>query len=250
MQYGHIRSEKLLRRLIDIQQALLQRRELPDVMAENASFLLKFSGADYIGVAFIQPNRLYELNCGMGNDFGLLEELKTSQIETMKIFEYLRNLERHVVIVEDGKLCRFFHFEQVDCKRIERLMRERKLLLSPLKMLQHEEWVGVVVMLLPQEIDEANALEVGSLLDMVIAPFYDKETGVFSQACIHESHRFLELSPREREVARLLLRGKHPNEIAQKLTLSINTIKSHIRKIYQTYDISNHTAFINRFLKR
>lgn len=57
-----------------------------------------------------------------------------------------------------------------------------------------------------------------------------------------------ELSPRECEVAQLLLRGHSPRSVAEQLALSIDTIRNHRRNIYRKLDISSHSELFGRFL--
>jgi DNA-binding NarL/FixJ family response regulator len=57
--------------------------------------------------------------------------------------------------------------------------------------------------------------------------------------------RFL-LSPREREVLRLLCDGLSNRQIADALFLSIATVKVHLRHIYEKLGVSNRTQAILR----
>ena len=250
MQFHNIHSEALLRKLIELQQGLLERKILPKLLQDSSEFFLSFAKAEYIGVSFIKPEAFYEMECRMGDDRGLFELFRNSRISAVEVFRYVRALDRHELVINDGRLCRFFRLHSSECAKVDEVMRDQKLLLRPLKRLSDEQWVGVAVVLMSVDALPEPALEVCELLDMVVAPFFDIESGLFAEHCIHESSRFGKLSPREREIARFLLHGLSQKEISQALSLSINTVKSHIKKIYQKYGISNHLEFINRFLKR
>jgi DNA-binding CsgD family transcriptional regulator len=49
------------------------------------------------------------------------------------------------------------------------------------------------------------------------------------------------LSKREKEVLKLILKGKHNQEIANKLYISINTVKKHLSHIYNKTEVHNRT---------
>ena len=51
--------------------------------------------------------------------------------------------------------------------------------------------------------------------------------------------QFQQLSPREREVAKLLARGLSTKEIAKELTISSKTVDNHRIKIFQKLQLDN-----------
>ena len=58
------------------------------------------------------------------------------------------------------------------------------------------------------------------------------------------------LTPREREVAALVLAGRRNAEIAERLHLSLKTIESHTRNIYAKLGVSSRVEFIARLSQR
>jgi DNA-binding CsgD family transcriptional regulator len=57
----------------------------------------------------------------------------------------------------------------------------------------------------------------------------------------------LGLSPREKEVAILLLQGRSAKEIAQSLEITISTANFHIKNLYRKLKISNRSELFARF---
>jgi DNA-binding NarL/FixJ family response regulator len=64
-----------------------------------------------------------------------------------------------------------------------------------------------------------------------------------------ESDEMNLLSPKENEVLSLLAKGFLYKEIGEKLTISVNTVKQHIHKIYQKLHVSNRTEAINKIYR-
>lgn len=58
------------------------------------------------------------------------------------------------------------------------------------------------------------------------------------------------LSKAQFEVFELLIELKKPQEIADKLNKSINTIQTHIKDIYAFFDVHNYTEFLREIRKR
>jgi len=55
------------------------------------------------------------------------------------------------------------------------------------------------------------------------------------------------LSKREREVLQLLAQGLQYKEIAERLALSLETVKKHMRNIYQKLHVQNKVEAVNKF---
>ena len=63
------------------------------------------------------------------------------------------------------------------------------------------------------------------------------------------SHRVMgnpTLTPREFEVLRLLARGRSYGQIALQLGLSINTVATHVKKLYLKLDVHTAAAAVMR----
>ena len=64
------------------------------------------------------------------------------------------------------------------------------------------------------------------------------------------SEELSQLSKREEEVLSLLARGYLYKEIADKLFISIQTVRAHIRKIYEKLQVNTRTEATLRYLKK
>lgn len=58
------------------------------------------------------------------------------------------------------------------------------------------------------------------------------------------------LSPRERDIYILLAKGKSIAEIADTLELSVNTVKTHIKRIYFKYGMHKQVDLMMQALKQ
>ena len=249
MEYQNIHSEELLKKLIDIQYRLLSRQELPTIMGEEAFFFLQYANADYIAVSFFQKEKIDEMECKLGDDHGLLTLLKKLQIKSSIIYTYNKSIEKPFKLMSKDDFCHLFQFGDDNCSKVKKMLTKKYILLYPIYHGQDHN-IGFIFMILNTSEELDKSIEICNFLEIIIAPFYDIETGTFSQLCIHENHRFENLSQREREIAELLLHGLTYDEIKERTGLSINTVKTHIKHIYQKYNISNRNDFYNHFLVR
>ena len=74
----------------------------------------------------------------------------------------------------------------------------------------------------------------------VIASFQKKDS-------IDDAH---ELTPKEKEVLKMLAKGLRYKEIADELDVSIETIRSHARKIYEKLQVQSRTEALNKVYGR
>jgi DNA-binding NarL/FixJ family response regulator len=58
----------------------------------------------------------------------------------------------------------------------------------------------------------------------------------------------LELSPREQEILTLLARGLRYKEVADQLGIALDTVRSHIRRIYEKLHVTSRTEAVVKFL--
>lgn len=58
----------------------------------------------------------------------------------------------------------------------------------------------------------------------------------------------LNLTPRESQVAELIARGLSNREIAYELEISVETVKTHVGRIYAQLDVHNHVELTRLLL--
>lgn len=56
----------------------------------------------------------------------------------------------------------------------------------------------------------------------------------------------IQLSAREKQIIRLVMRGLRNKQVAHELSISENTVESHLRRIYQKLSVQNRTSLMNR----
>ena len=99
----------------------------------------------------------------------------------------------------------------------------------------------------PDKITEAlrDLYRGGSPMSSIIAR---KIIGTFSSESEKNSN-YNNLSKREKEILSLLAKGYRYKEIADQLSISIETVRTHIRNIYEKLHVQSRTEAINKVFK-
>lgn len=71
-----------------------------------------------------------------------------------------------------------------------------------------------------------------------------------SEPPINELLRGRSLTNREREIALALIDGAGTEQIGEKLDITENTLKTHLRNVFSKSGVTSRTEFLTRFLRR
>jgi DNA-binding NarL/FixJ family response regulator len=78
---------------------------------------------------------------------------------------------------------------------------------------------------------------------------YNRMNEKQQETIIRQTKMINPLTEREQEVLQLILSGKSNKEIAANLSISENTVKTHVRNIFSKYDISSRAELISTLLR-
>ena len=86
-------------------------------------------------------------------------------------------------------------------------------------------------------LEDVAATQQRPVHDFIIAALYAAVQTNHAQAAY--DHLWSELTPREQQVAALVCLGFTNHEIAQHLTISVNTVRSHVRSVLDTFQTAS-----------
>lgn len=80
-----------------------------------------------------------------------------------------------------------------------------------------------------------------------IAEYNEAYYEIACEEAVENNHSMYELTERENEVMKLICSGQTQNDIAERLHLSINTVRYHLKNIYGKLDVNNKTLAIEKY---
>ena len=82
-----------------------------------------------------------------------------------------------------------------------------------------------------------------------MSPFIARKVINYMQDDVTEKAMLLNLTKREQEILSNLALGFQYKEVAEQLSVSLETIKKHVQNIYKKLHVQNRTEAINKFNK-
>ncbi len=254
MTYHQIHSDILLEKLLVMQNDLLHKKLLREVIHNESEFLLDFANAEFIGISLRGRDSFYKFTCKLGDDYSLVRLIEKAKLKTHELMQVVSSISPSVKVLEYKHLCELLKLNE-NCKTIHDIMDGKKIVLS---LLEYESdanapLASVFIILKAEHYHDENIAkshEIAKVMWELIAPFYDETDGVIYQHCIHEDLKFEQLSSREKEIAKALLEGLSQIDIAKNMKLSINTVKTHIKNIYLKCGVKSRVDFITHLFKR
>jgi len=135
------------------------------------------------------------------------------------------------------------------CKQMHDEIQFSQAFFFPLETINGEK-IGFVAYFYTQAkgVDLEKLREVSVLMQRVIEPLYDSKTATFYSKCSHVDTDMSRLTEKEKEIVHRVLKGITYKEIAKELKISINTLKTHMKNIFNKYEVSSKAELSNKLL--
>lgn len=121
-------------------------------------------------------------------------------------------------------------------------------ILMPLYDCENKEIMGIVCYLFRKdiEIDIKKLDEIKKLFQTLLEPLYDRQNSIIYNKCVRVDENFSLLTEQETRIAKKVLEGKPYVEIAVLLNISINTLKTHMKNIFNKYNVKSKIELYNK----
>lgn len=90
--------------------------------------------------------------------------------------------------------------------------------------------------------------DIAPLVELALAQVRKDSTNVFPDISFLNEHLTKTISPQEYKVLNLIWSGNKNKEIAEKLFVSINTVKTHVIKLYQKLEVQSRAEAIHKVI--
>ena len=92
--------------------------------------------------------------------------------------------------------------------------------------------------------------EMKILFQTLLQPLYDKQYSIIYSKCVRVDEDLSLLTDQEKRITKKVLAGKSYVEIAEILNISINTLKTHMKNIFNKYNVNSKIELYNKLNTR
>lgn len=253
----HINRVDLLEKIIQIESCLFGGASLKKTLQDEACFFRQESGADVILV--------YTKNANNVEIAFVLEEEEHFSLLAKKY-----NLEKkHIDLNGFIEQCHGFYAHSHEYIKIETLATIFQGALSKKEFTSFEkemdfqcgylyplyknelQKVGFVVYFFTKEVPvtEEKLLLLTHVLITLISPFYDEKNHILYEKCTLVDGEMKCLTKKERGITHSVVHGKSYKEIGEEHGVSMNTLKTHMKNIFNKYCVNSKVELINKLVR-
>jgi len=251
----NIDDQEILKRIIDIQGCIIQGKNLKILLQKDKSFYLKKTNSDAIIICMndhekVHPEYVIE-------DHRVFAHLLHKYVFNKKTLAWDIFVQNHYPALISSK--KFYHtndiydiFKGILTKREASSFNEelemKDAILMPLYDFDHKDTIGIVCYLFSKNIDIniKKLEEIKKLFQTLLQPLYDRQYSIIYSKCVRVDEKFSLLTSQERRITKKVLSGKSYVEISGILNISINTLKSHMKNIFNKYNVKSKIALYNK----
>lgn len=247
----------ILEKIIYIDSCLIGGCGLKIIIQNESNFFRKESGADIIIVCIENQHHVdIELVLEEKNKFSLLMEKHNIAQKHMKLDKFLdscnglySNSQKYIKLENISSLFEGI-FSKHESENFANDMSFKEAYLFPIhKKVIHK--IGFILYFFTKEteVSKERLLLLTQIFETLISPFYDDKNYILHGKCIQVDSEMRSLTQKEKEVVHGILLGKSNNDLAEELGISINTLKTHMKSIFNKYCVNSKVELQSKLLR-
>ena len=251
-----IEDKELLHKIIDMQSCIINGRDIKALLHLNIDFYLEKSGADIITI-YMHDDEQVNVNYILERH-RLFAHLLNKYIFNKKNFKwdkFVQNCDKHFasrikhdMITDLYQIFRGF-LSKKDANDFTKELQMKSAIMMPMYDYNNQEIIGYVCYFFHSDtqIDIDTLEEIKTSFQILLQPLYDREHNTFYTKCVRVDDDMKLLTSQEKKIVRKVLEGMSYPEIAEFLHISINTLKTHMKNIFNKYNVNSKIELYNKF---
>ncbi len=251
-----IEDSQILHKIIELQSCIIQGRNIKTILHKNIDFYLDKSGADIITVYMHKEEQVnVDYILEKHRHFAHLLKKYVFDKKNFKWEKFVNNCDKHFAskIKHDNitDLYQIFKgfLSKKDATAFTNELQMKNAIMMPMYTYDNQEIIGYACFLFQSDIEaDIKKLEaVKTSFQTLLQPLYDREHNTFFTKCIRIDEDMGLLTAQEKKIVRKVLEGSSYPDVAEILGISINTLKTHMKNIFNKYNVNSKIELFNKF---
>jgi len=250
-----IEDPDILHKIIQIQSCIIHGKDLKVLFHKSREFYLEKTDADIITICMnehekVRPEYIIE-------EHRLFAHLIHKYIFENRTLAWDTFVQNHYPALISGN--KYFKtndlynvFKGILTKREATSFNEelemKNAVMMPLYDFEHKDTIGIVCYVFRKDIEvDIKKLEaMKELFQTLLRPLYDRQYSIMYNKCVRVDEDFTLLTEQEKRITKKVLAGNSYVEIAEMLSISINTLKTHMKNIFNKYNVRSKIELYNK----
>lgn len=254
-----VENIELLKKIIDIQACLIQGRGLRAILRFNQQYLLDFVDAKIITICVLESEKMYMEHI-LEKDKNFERIIKKHIIEKtdFKCNFIIKNFEKCLTKNKTLHISENFYdiyknaLSKKDADELKVKVSMEEFAIMPIYDMQYKNKIAFLTFIF----DEKNKYkiekieELRSFFEALLQPMYDSDENILFPRCVRIDKYFHPLSTKEKIIIKKVMKGESYINISEDLDVSINTIKTHMKNIFNKYAVHSKIELYNKITSK
>ena len=252
----NISDTRLLQKIIEFQSCIIEGKSIRSILHKNIDFFLSESHANVITLYMHEHDNVKP-------EYILAKDKKFEHQINKYVFDkrsfkwekfvencnkYFSSGVKHERVTELYQIFKGF-MSKKDADAFSQELGIKSAVIIPIYAFGDKEIIGYCCFVFKKDIDlDMDKLRALNILFQTIArPLYDKKYNTIYSKCVRIDESMGLLTKKEKSIVKKVLAGSSYTEISELLNISINTLKTHMKNIFNKYNVNSKIELFNKF---
>lgn len=252
----NINDNDILQKIIEFQSCLIEGKNIKSILHQNIDFFLEKSGANVVTVYMhehgnVSPDHILSKD----RKFEYLIKKYVFNKKSFKWEKFVKNCDEyfskglsHERVSDLYQIFKGF-MSKKDADAFSKTLNIKSAIIMPIYDYGDKEIIGYCCFVdqseVPMEVENVRMVKVS--IETLMRPLYDKKQHTIYSKCIRVDEKMGILTEKEKQIMKKVITGMSYTEIAESLSITINTLKTHMKNIFNKYAVTSRIELFNKF---
>ncbi len=251
----NITDHEVLHKIIEFQSCIIEGKSVKALLHKNTDFFLSKTQADTITIymhthEYVKPEYILSRNRHFEHQlkkyiFGKKNFRWHKFVKNCNI--YFKSGLTYEKVTEMYQIFKGF-MRKKDADAFTKEMQIKHAVVMPIYNFNEKDIIGYTCFIFTSdvEVDIEKIQTVKKTFETLLRPLYDQEYHTIYNKCVRLDENMDCLTTQERVIVKKVLKGMSYTEIAEILSISINTLKSHMKNIFNKYNVTSKIELFHK----